>query len=114
ELFAGNAGGGPASEQDAPGEGLERPFDVRFGPDGAMYVVDYGAARINLARIQQGQLPYEFPPQTGAVWRITPPDGATAGAGDADQVDETAAGTDAEATEAAEAIEEILTPEPTP
>ncbi len=74
EPFVFNAQPGPASEQDASGEGVERPFDVKFGPDGAMYVVDYGVARVNQARVEQGQVPYEFPPQTGAVWRITPPD----------------------------------------
>ncbi len=72
--FVFNAQPGPASEQDALGEGIERPFDVKFGPDGAMYVVDYGVARVNQARIEQGQVPYEFPPQTGTVWRITPSD----------------------------------------
>ncbi len=61
----------PASEQGAPGQGLERPFDVRFGPDGAMYIVDYGQARVNFARIKLGQVPYEFPPQTGAIWKVT-------------------------------------------
>ena len=79
--FVFNAQPGPASEQDASGEGIERPFDVKFGPDGAMYVVDYGVARVNPARAEQGQVPYEFPAETGAVWRITPPDG---GAGPSD------------------------------
>jgi len=53
------------------GLGLERPFDVRFGPDGAMYIVDYGVARINMARAAENQVPYEFPPHTGAIWRVT-------------------------------------------
>lgn len=74
EPFVFNAQPGPASEQDALGEGIERPFDVKFGPDGAMYVVDYGVARVNEARTEQVQVPYEFPPQTGMIWRITPPD----------------------------------------
>ncbi len=39
--FARNAMPSPASAQGAPGMGLERPFDVKFGPDGAMYIVDY-------------------------------------------------------------------------
>ena len=112
EPFARNAELGPASAQNAPGEGLERPFDLRFGPDGAMYVVDYGTARVNQARAVEGQTPYEFPPETGSVWRIS----ATGEAGDAaadsaDPADETAAGTDAEGTEATDAIDEILTPE---
>jgi hypothetical protein len=55
--------------------GIERPIDVKFGPDGAMYIVDYGIANVNSARTAEGQVPYEFPPETGAVWRVTPVDG---------------------------------------
>ena len=69
--FLRNAKRGPASAQEAAGQGLERPFGVRFGPDGAMYISDYGVARVNPARAAQGQVPYEFPPQTGAVWKVT-------------------------------------------
>ncbi|MEJ7763562.1 MAG: hypothetical protein WKF80_12285, partial [Thermomicrobiales bacterium] len=79
EPFVFNAQPGPASQQDALGEGIERPFDVKFGPDGAMYVVDYGVARVNQARTEEGQVPYEFPPETGAVWRITPRTAGTTG-----------------------------------
>jgi hypothetical protein len=32
-----------------------------------MYVVDYGMARVSQARTEQGQVPYEFPPQTGVI-----------------------------------------------
>jgi glucose/arabinose dehydrogenase len=70
--FVTNLKPGPASEQGALGKGIERPFDVEFGPDGAMYIVDYGVARVNMARVAQGKLPYEFPPQTGAIWKVTP------------------------------------------
>ncbi|MEO6647597.1 MAG: hypothetical protein ABIN89_14505 [Chitinophagaceae bacterium] len=38
----------PGSEQGLAGKALERPFDVRFGPDGAMYIVDYGQVKINM------------------------------------------------------------------
>jgi glucose/arabinose dehydrogenase len=69
--FAHNALPGPASAQDAMGKGLERPVDVKFGPDGAMYISDYGVARVNPARIAEGQVPYEFPAETGAIWRVT-------------------------------------------
>lgn len=55
------------------GEGMERPFNVRFGPDGAIYVVDYGVAQINPA--SEGT-PYEFPPETGVIWRVTRTDDA--------------------------------------
>ncbi len=96
--FAQNTKPGAASQQMAMGQGLERPFDVKFGPDGAMYVVDYGVARINPA--SEGP-PYEFPPETGVIWKITPTGGSTA-----TPVTGTAA-------EESEALEEILTPEPT-
>lgn len=69
--FIQNIKPGPASEQDAAEKGLERPFDLRFGPDGAMYIVDYGRMGIVLARIAEGHLPLEFAPRTGAIWRVT-------------------------------------------
>ncbi len=69
--FVRNAMPGPASRQGAPLEGMERPIDVKFGPDGAMYIVDYGIANINPARAAEGQVPYEFPPETGVVWKVT-------------------------------------------
>ena len=62
---------GPASAQGAAGQGIERPYSVRFGPDGALYIVDYGIARVNPARAVQNQVPYEFPPFTGAVWKVS-------------------------------------------
>ena len=71
--FVRNAKLGPASELGALGAGIERPLTVRFGPDGAMYIVDYGVARVNFGRLKLGQVPYEFPPHTGSVWRVTPP-----------------------------------------
>ncbi len=68
--FVHNQMRGPASAQGAQGQGIERPFDVKFGPDGAMYIVDYGIGRVNPAR-PPNQGPYEFPPFTGAVWKVT-------------------------------------------
>lgn len=69
--FIHNAKPGPASAQGAPGMGIERPFDVKFGPDGAMYIVDFGQHAINQARIAEGHLPFEWPPKTGVVWKVT-------------------------------------------
>jgi len=69
--FVRNVKLGPASEQGAAGKGIERPLDVKFGPDGAMYIVDFGVARVDFARIKKGQVPYEFPPRTGSVWRVS-------------------------------------------
>jgi len=74
--FIRNAKLGPASAQGAMGMGLERPFDVKFGPDGALYIADYGVAQINPARAAQGQVPYEFPLKTGAIWKVTRTTGA--------------------------------------
>ena len=69
--FIQNAKPGPASEQEAMGMGIERPFDVKFGPDDAMYIVDYGVHIINMARIADDRLPFEWPPETGAIWKVT-------------------------------------------
>lgn len=69
--FIQNAKLGPASAQGAAGMGIERPFDVKFGPDGAMYIVDYGQHAINLKRIAEGRFPFEWPPETGVVWKVT-------------------------------------------
>jgi glucose/arabinose dehydrogenase len=69
--FAMNRLPGAASAQGAMGEGLERPFDIEFGPDGALYVSDYGVARVDLDKIRAEQPPYVFPPATGAIWKIT-------------------------------------------
>ncbi|MBH1940947.1 hypothetical protein I5677_08595 [Mobilitalea sibirica] len=43
--------------------GLNRPSDVVFGPDGAMYVVDMGLNTV--------ETPNVFLPNTGVIWRIT-------------------------------------------
>ncbi|MDQ3694402.1 MAG: superoxide dismutase family protein, partial [Chloroflexota bacterium] len=84
EPFVYNIAAGPASRQEARLAGIERPIDVKFGPDGAMYIVDYGIANVNPARASEGQVPYEFPPETGAVWRVFQTDGdAAVATGDA-------------------------------
>ncbi|MEJ7810746.1 MAG: spondin domain-containing protein [Gemmatimonadaceae bacterium] len=71
DAFVRNAGPGPASEQGAAGQGIERPFDVEFGPDGAMYIVDYGVVIVDLSRVAQGKAPYIEVPGTGAIWRVS-------------------------------------------
>jgi glucose/arabinose dehydrogenase len=43
--------------------GFERPIDVVFGPDAAMYVLDFAVTPENE--------PDEFIPGTGVIWRIT-------------------------------------------
>ncbi|HEX7017705.1 MAG TPA: PQQ-dependent sugar dehydrogenase [Patescibacteria group bacterium] len=59
--FASNVLPGPAylNQQD----GLNRPSDVVFGPDDALYVIDWGAATLD----EEG---LKLVPQTGAIWRI--------------------------------------------
>ena len=69
--FIRNLRRGPASAQGAPGMGIERPFDVKFGPDGAMYIVDFGVVRINPQLDVENAPPYEAPEQTGIIWKVT-------------------------------------------
>ncbi len=67
--FALNKIQGPASK--LPHRGFERPSHCQFGPDGALYVVDFG--QISIApekggvRVQKG---------TGALWRIRRTEGS--------------------------------------
>lgn len=65
--FLSNSGGIPASSQGKTGQGLERPFDVRFGPDGAMYIVDYGVVKIDMSK----KPPYDAKTGTGTIWKVT-------------------------------------------
>jgi glucose/arabinose dehydrogenase len=66
--FAVNKIAGPASK--LPHAGFERPSHCQFGPDGALYVVDWGEIEIALERggirMQEG---------TGTLWRIWRTDG---------------------------------------
>ncbi len=48
-----------------PHEGFERPVDVRFGPDGHLYVVDWGEFVTALERVG-----IETRVGTGVLWRI--------------------------------------------
>jgi hypothetical protein len=45
--------------------GLEHPSDVTFGPDGAMYVTDWGIARISVDGLK-------LDADSGVVWRVVP------------------------------------------
>lgn len=61
--FAVNKLAGPASK--LPHDGFERPSHCAFGPDGALYVVDWG--QINIAPERGG---LRMPLGTGTLWRI--------------------------------------------
>jgi len=70
--FVWNAQPGPASMHDAQGQGLDRPFEVDFGPDGALYVVDYGVVKIDPSlKEEQNEPPYREMPGTGVIWKVT-------------------------------------------
>jgi glucose/arabinose dehydrogenase len=64
--FIYNTAGGPASElRDGSGEALERPIDVKFGPDGALYILDFGRSRMKHSKekVTDG---------TGKIFRMVP------------------------------------------
>ena len=48
--FIYNTQGGPASA--GSGQGLERPIDAKFGPDGLLYILDFGRARFKHSKIE--------------------------------------------------------------
>ena len=60
--FLANKNSGTASTHS--GGGLEHPSDVTFGPDGAMYVTDWGVAHITVDGLK-------LEPDSGVVWRVT-------------------------------------------
>lgn len=59
--FAINKSGFAASHTGAGG--FERPIDVLFGPDKAMYILDFA--------VTPEDEPDEFYPNTGVIWKIT-------------------------------------------
>jgi glucose/arabinose dehydrogenase len=63
--FLANENSGTASTHS--GGGLEHPSDVTFGPDGAMYVTDWGVAHITVDGLK-------LEPNSGVVWRVTAED----------------------------------------
>jgi glucose/arabinose dehydrogenase len=67
EPFVSNMHPGPASASGNAGKGIERPFDVQFGPDGALYIVDYGVVEIDMQKAP----PYAYKPGTGVIWKVS-------------------------------------------
>lgn len=67
EPFIRNIQPGPASAQGRAGSGIEHPFGLRFGPDGAMYIVDYGVVTIDMKK----KPPYAYQPGTGVIWKVS-------------------------------------------
>jgi glucose/arabinose dehydrogenase len=64
--FVYNTGGLPASRLRLNTSNLlERPVDVKFGPDGSMYILDAGRMEI-----RDGRERYE--PGTGQIFRLSP------------------------------------------
>ncbi|WP_155827722.1 PQQ-dependent sugar dehydrogenase [Gillisia sp. JM1] len=71
ETFVSNTKGkGPASNFGMAGKGLDRPFDVKFGPDGSMYIVDYGVMTVDLSKVP----PFSYDVNSGVIWKITKTD----------------------------------------
>jgi glucose/arabinose dehydrogenase len=60
--FLVNKSGKPASATG--GGGLERPIQLEWGPDGALYVVDFGTINFEPSGMQAE-------PHTGVVWKVT-------------------------------------------
>ncbi len=62
--FIRNTHEGPASRHDNP-LGLERPIDVKFGPDGALYILDFGRLEVGKTGKEEVQ------GGTGRIYRLT-------------------------------------------
>ena len=60
---------GPATA--GTGNGLERPIQIEWGPDGAMYVVDFGVISLSKSGTHAS-------PHTGAIWKVSRSGGQTA------------------------------------
>jgi hypothetical protein len=71
--------------------GFNRPTNVKFGPDGCAYVVDYGAVRDfgqsdpDSKFVGAGNGPLLQIPHTGVIWKICP---TRAGEGESDDGDD--------------------------
>ena len=80
--FARNDTGDQAFIDPAHLQGFNRPTNIRFGPDGCAYVVDYGAVRDpgggpgGATRfVNDADAPLVQIPGTGVIWKICPTQG---------------------------------------
>jgi glucose/arabinose dehydrogenase len=63
--FIRNTAGIPASRIEKGIVALERPYDVKFGPDGSLYVLDFGRLELKNGRDHVGR-------GTGRIFRLIP------------------------------------------
>jgi glucose/arabinose dehydrogenase len=65
--FIHNTKGKPASQipKNEVGDAMERPVDVKFAPDGTMYILDFGRLRMRGGRPQVTE-------RTGRLYRLMP------------------------------------------
>jgi glucose/arabinose dehydrogenase len=63
--FVRNVRPGPASRLGGDAAQLERPIDVKFGPDGAMYILDFGRMQVKDGR-------FDVTGGTGRIYRLIP------------------------------------------
>jgi glucose/arabinose dehydrogenase len=63
--FIRNTPGAPASQLPYGTLGLERPCDVKFGPDGSLYILDFGRME------NDGPTP-RYHPGTGQIFKLSP------------------------------------------
>ena len=60
-----NTSGRPSSlSEEGEAGGLERPINLEWGPDGALYLVDFGVINVTATGM-------DARPGTGAIWRVT-------------------------------------------
>lgn len=69
--FVKNVTPGPGSANGSSGPQLERPVDVKMGPDGALYILDFGQMRVKNGK-------YDVKSGTGRIFRLIPSKAAAA------------------------------------
>jgi len=73
------SGGQAFCNKTGPLRGINRPVTLMFGPDGALYVVDFGVVRDfgqsdpNCKFVNAAHAPLVQIPHTGVIWKITGP-----------------------------------------